>query len=162
MLIVFWYFVCYVVFFIIGLNCVFGVDVMCEYFVEIFGVVDIFVCVYLNVGLFNEFGEYDESFEVMVVQIEGFVKDGLVNIVGGCCGLMFDYICVVVQVVVFYLFCVIFEQLLLMCLFGLEFFILIKDILFVNVGEWINVIGSVKFCKLIINGDYVIVLDVVC
>lgn len=98
----------------------------------------------------------------MVVQVLEFVCEGLVNVVGGCCGLMFDYIVVIVCVVEGLLFCVIFEIELCLWFFGLELFIKIDDIFFMNVGECMNVIGLVKFCKLIINVDYIVVLDVVC
>lgn len=100
-----------------------------------------FVSVYLNVGLFNEFGEYDQIFEEMVEIIEGFVWDGFLNIIGGCCGFWFDYIEVIVNVVVKYLFWKILEWKKLLCLFGLELFIGDENILFINVGECINVIG---------------------
>lgn len=81
---------------------------MCLY-VEIFlQVVDCYVSVYFNVGLFNVFGEYDEIFEEMVIILCGFVEDGLLNLVGGCCGFIFEYICVIVNVVVGLLLCVLF------------------------------------------------------
>ena len=49
-------------------------------------VADTFVCAYPNAGLPNEFGLYDETPEPMAAAIGGFARDGLVNIVGGCCG----------------------------------------------------------------------------
>ena len=45
-----------------------------------------FVSAHPNAGLPNEFGEYDETPEMMVDQIEDFLTDGLINIIGGCCG----------------------------------------------------------------------------
>tara|TARA_A100001037_G_scaffold143559_1_gene129974 strand:+ start:325 stop:1407 length:1083 start_codon:yes stop_codon:yes gene_type:complete len=70
----------------IGLNCSLGADGMRPYLVELARVADTFVCAYPNAGLPNEFGEYDEVAE----QTAGFVREwaeaGLVNVVGGCCG----------------------------------------------------------------------------
>ncbi|MBD4936815.1 hypothetical protein GUF79_12020, partial [Xanthomonas citri pv. citri] len=71
-------------------------------------VVDCLVSVYFNVGLFNVFGEYDEIFEEMVGILCEFVSVGLFNLVGGCCGIIFVYIWVIVEVVVDLLLCVLF------------------------------------------------------
>ena len=59
---------------------------MREHLEEISGVADTLVCAYPNAGLPNEFGRYDETPEHMAASIGGFARDGLVNIVGGCCG----------------------------------------------------------------------------
>lgn len=56
---VFWVFVSYMNLFSVGFNCVLGVEEMCLYLEVLFKVVICFVSVYFNVGLFNEFGEYD-------------------------------------------------------------------------------------------------------
>ena len=53
---------------------------------------DYFVSSHPNAGLPNEFGEYDETPEMMASQIEEFLKEGLVNIIGGCCGTTPDHI----------------------------------------------------------------------
>ena len=50
-------------------------------------VADTFICAYPNAGLPNEFGQYDESPEFMAAQLDEFAREGLVNIVGGCCGI---------------------------------------------------------------------------
>ncbi len=156
----FWYSVRHAAPFTIGLNCALGADAMREHLAEISGVADTFVCAYPNAGLPNEFGEYDESPEAMAAQIAGFAKDGLINIVGGCCGSTPDHIRAVAQAVAPYPPRAIPEQPPLMRLSGLEPFTLTKDIPFVNVGERTNVTGSAKFRKLITNGDYATALDV--
>ncbi len=46
---------------------------------------DTLICAYPNAGLPNAFGQYDESPEIHAEQVEGFAREGLVNIVGGCC-----------------------------------------------------------------------------
>lgn len=89
----------YVGFFLLGLNCVLGVDLLWFYLCVIVVNMEVLVLVYFNVGFFNVFGEYDEMFEYMVVVLVDFVCEGLVNIVGGCCGIIFEYIKVIVEVV---------------------------------------------------------------
>jgi len=59
---------------------------------------DFFVSTHPNAGLPNEFGEYDESPEDMANQIEEFLKDELVNIVGGCCGTTPEHIHAIAEV----------------------------------------------------------------
>jgi 5-methyltetrahydrofolate--homocysteine methyltransferase len=51
-----------------------------------------FTSAYPNAGLPNEFGQYDQTPEDMASQIEEFLKEGLVNMVGGCCGTTPDHI----------------------------------------------------------------------
>ena len=123
-------------------------------------VADTFVCAYPNAGLPNEFGQYDESPEQMAAQIEDFASEGLVNIVGGCCGSTPDHIRAIAEAVAKYQPREIPEVPRLMRLSGLEPFTLTKDIPFVNVGERTNVTGSAKFRKLITAGDYAAALDV--
>src|SRR6204780_387779 len=72
--------------FSIGLNCALGATAMREHLEEISGVAETFVSAYPNAGLPNESGRYDETPEQMAASIGGFARDGLVNIVGGCCG----------------------------------------------------------------------------
>ncbi|MBW9066298.1 methionine synthase [Rhizobium herbae] len=146
--------------FTIGLNCALGANAMREHLTEISDVADTFVCAYPNAGLPNEFGRYDESPEEMAAQIEGFAREGLVNIVGGCCGSTPAHIRAIAEAVSKHPPRQIPEVPRLMKLSGLEPFALSKDIAFVNVGERTNVTGSAKFRKLITAGDYAGALDV--
>lgn len=146
--------------FTIGLNCALGANAMREHLTEISDVADTFVCAYPNAGLPNEFGRYDESPEEMAAQIEGFAREGLVNIVGGCCGSTPAHIRAIAQAVAKHPPRAIPEVPRLMKLSGLEPFTLTKDIPFVNVGERTNVTGSAKFRKLITAGNYAEALDV--
>ena len=146
--------------FTIGLNCALGANAMREHLTEISDVADTFVCAYPNAGLTNEFGRYDESPEEMAAQIEGFAREGLVNIVGGCCGSTPAHIRAIAEAVSKHPPRQIPEVPRLMKLSGLEPFTLSKDIAFVNVGERTNVTGSAKFRKLITAGDYAGALDV--
>ncbi|MGO4338360.1 methionine synthase [Labrys sp. KB_33_2] len=146
--------------FTIGLNCALGANAMRAHLDEISTVADTFVCAYPNAGLPNEFGQYDESPEAMAAQIEGFARDGLVNIVGGCCGSTPEHIRAIAEAVGRHAPRPIPEIEPKMKLSGLEPFTLDATIPFVNVGERTNVTGSAKFRKLITAGDYATALDI--
>jgi 5-methyltetrahydrofolate--homocysteine methyltransferase len=76
----------------IGLNCALGANLMRPY-LQILDKTSTFnVSAHPNAGLPNEFGQYDESPEMMADQIEVFLKEGLINIIGGCCGTTPDHI----------------------------------------------------------------------
>jgi 5-methyltetrahydrofolate--homocysteine methyltransferase len=70
----------------VGLNCALGAELMRPYIAEIAAVADTRVIAYPNAGLPNAMGEYDEGPHDMASHLEPWAKDGLVNIVGGCCG----------------------------------------------------------------------------
>ncbi|OHV84239.1 methionine synthase [Rhizobium sp. LCM 4573] len=146
--------------FTIGLNCALGADAMRPHLQELAGVADAFICAYPNAGLPNEFGQYDETPEIMARQVEGFGREGLVNIVGGCCGSTPDHIRAIAEAVAPHKPREVPEHKSFMSLSGLEPFVLTKEIPFVNVGERTNVTGSAKFRKLITAGDYTAALAV--
>ncbi|WDZ76208.1 methionine synthase [Ensifer adhaerens] len=146
--------------FTIGLNCALGANAMRAHIDELSGVADTFVCAYPNAGLPNEFGQYDETPEQMAAQVEAFARDGLLNIVGGCCGSTPAHISAIARAVAKHPPREIPKVEPLMRLSGLEPFTLTSDIPFVNVGERTNVTGSAKFRKLITAGDYSAALDV--
>lgn len=156
----FWYSVRHAEPFTIGLNCALGANAMRAHIDELSAVADTLVCAYPNAGLPNEFGRYDESPEQMAVQVEGFARDGLVNIVGGCCGSTPAHIRAIAEAVAKYPPRRVPEIDRRMRLSGLEPFTLTDEIPFVNVGERTNVTGSAKFRKLITAGDYAAALDV--
>jgi 5-methyltetrahydrofolate--homocysteine methyltransferase len=70
----------------VGLNCALGAKQLRPYLQILNEQAPFFVSAYPNAGLPNEFGHYDQSPAEMADQIEEFLKEGLVNIVGGCCG----------------------------------------------------------------------------
>ena len=70
----------------IGFNCALGAETMKQYIEVLAKKAPFYVSAYPNAGLPNEFGQYDESPEFMGQQVEKFMSEGLVNIVGGCCG----------------------------------------------------------------------------
>ena len=88
----FWYSMRHLNPFAIGLNCALGADLMRPHIAEIAGVADTLVSAYPNAGLPNAMGEYDETPHDMACQLEPWAKDGLLNIVGGCCGSTPDHI----------------------------------------------------------------------
>jgi 5-methyltetrahydrofolate--homocysteine methyltransferase len=75
----------------IGLNCALGAALLRPYLQVLSEKAPFFVSAYPNAGLPNEFGQYDETAEQMGAQVEEFLKDGLVNILGGCCGTTPDH-----------------------------------------------------------------------
>ena len=78
--------------FSIGLNCALGAADMHPYLKTLAKKASFLISAHPNAGLPNEFGEYDETPEKMVDQIEFFLKDDLINIIGGCCGTTPDHI----------------------------------------------------------------------
>lgn len=76
----------------IGLNCALGASMMRPYLQVLDKKAPFGVSAHPNAGLPNEFGEYDETPELMAAQIKEFLDEGLVNIIGGCCGTTPDHI----------------------------------------------------------------------
>lgn len=76
----------------IGLNCALGASALRPYLQVLNENAPFFVSAYPNAGLPNEFGQYDQTADEMAVQVEEYLKEGLVNIVGGCCGTTPDHI----------------------------------------------------------------------
>lgn len=70
----------------IGLNCALGASMMRPYLQILSRQAPFAVSAHPNAGLPNEFGQYDETPEMMGDQIEEFLKEGMINIIGGCCG----------------------------------------------------------------------------
>lgn len=70
----------------IGLNCALGADALRPYVETLAQVAECFVSAHPNAGLPNAFGEYDQTPEEMAATLRGFAEDGLLNLVGGCCG----------------------------------------------------------------------------
>ena len=82
----FWYSMRHLKPFAIGLNCALGAEAMRPFLAELAGIADTLISAYPNAGLPNAMGEYDETPHEMACQIGPWAKDGLLNIVGGCCG----------------------------------------------------------------------------
>lgn len=156
----FWYSVRHAKPFTIGLNCALGADAMRPHLQELSAVADTFISAYPNAGLPNEFGRYDETPDDMARQIQGFAEEGIVNVVGGCCGSTPEHIRAIAEAVAPHRPREVPEHKPFMSLAGLEPFVFTKDVPFVNVGERTNVTGSAKFRKLITAGDLTAALAV--
>lgn len=144
----------------VGLNCALGADAMRPHLAELSEVADTLICAYPNAGLPNEMGAYDETPALMAAQIGGFADEGLVNIVGGCCGSTPEHIAAIAEAVAGKAPRAIPEIAPQLRLSGLEPFVKTDAIPFVNVGERTNVTGSARFRKLITAGDYPAALEV--
>ena len=76
----------------VGLNCALGAKEMKPYLKTLSNKSSFLISAHPNAGLPNEFGEYDDTPRIMVEQIREFLNDGLINIIGGCCGTTPDHI----------------------------------------------------------------------
>nr|WP_314867219.1 methionine synthase [uncultured Prevotella sp.] len=140
--------------FSVGLNCSFGAEQMRPYIKELASKAPYYISIYPNAGLPNSMGEYDETAEIMVPQMQTYVDEGLVNIIGGCCGTTDEFIAGYTEIVkdkLPHIPTLVSKE---MILSGLEQFRLTPEITFVNVGERCNVAGSRKFLRLIKERNY--------
>ena len=140
--------------FSVGLNCSFGAEQMRPYLKELAAKAPYYISIHPNAGLPNSMGEYDETPEIMVPQMALFVDEGLVNIIGGCCGTTEEFIAGYVKVVEGKKPHIPVDAPKEMILSGLEQFRLTSEISFVNVGERCNVAGSRKFLRLVKEKNY--------
>ncbi len=133
----------------VGLNCALGAKEIRPYLEELSNIADCYVHTYPNAGLPNEFGEYDETPEVMAGFLGEFVKSGFVNIIGGCCGTTPEHIAAFAEVLKTSTPREIPEVEPFTRLSGLEAMSIRPESNFVNIGERTNVTGSAKFARLI-------------
>lgn len=113
-----------------------------------------YVHAYPNAGLPNAMGGYDETADNYAVNVKAFADNGLVNMVGGCCGTTPSYIAALWKAVQGLPPRVVPEKQNLMMLSGMSSFIFRDHIKFINVGERCNISGSAKFKKLIKEDKY--------
>ena len=144
----------------VGFNCALGASAMKSHVKDLSDKSNFYVSAYPNAGLPNEMGGYDESPQAMAKQLESFVKDGLVNIIGGCCGTTPEHIMAFSQMVMKYSPRQKQEQKAYLKLSGLEPLTYSPETNFLNVGERTNVTGSPRFRKLIKADDYETALSV--
>jgi len=138
----------------IGLNCALGAEELRPYVQDLSTAADTFISAHPNAGLPNAFGGYDESASAMAEVIGGWAREGLLNIVGGCCGTSPDHIRAIAQAVRGVLPRVPPVLAPRTELSGLEPLSIGPESLFVNVGERTNVTGSRRFARLIRDGQY--------
>ncbi|MGY6632475.1 MAG: methionine synthase [Alkalilacustris sp.] len=156
----FWYSLMHAKPWTIGLNCALGAEAMRPHIAELSGVADTLICAYPNAGLPNAFGGYDEGPQETATQIEAFLREGLVNVVGGCCGTTPDHIAAIAEAARGHAPRTVPQIAPKLRLSGLEPFTLTSEIPFVNVGERTNVTGSARFRKLVREGDFTTALEV--
>ena len=138
----------------LGLNCALGAEAMRPHLREISAASGALTSIHPNAGLPNAFGGYDDTPEEMAEVLGSMAAEGLINIVGGCCGTTPDHIRAIAEAVADadprtpatvtpYL-----------RTSGLEAFTLTPDVNFVNVGERTNITGSPKFARHVQEGDW--------
>lgn len=140
--------------FSIGLNCSFGADQMKPFLEELAAKAPYYISAYPNAGLPNSLGQYDQTADTMAPLIKTFVDEGLVNIIGGCCGTTDEFIAKYVPIAENGTPHMPQPKPKTMWLSGLEMLDVTPDVRFVNVGERCNVAGSRKFLRLIKEKNY--------
>lgn len=150
----FWQSIAHIPLLSIGFNCALGAAAMMPHIQELANQSISFISVYPNAGLPNEMGGYDETPQEMAAQLEKFIKQKLVNIIGGCCGTTPEHIAEFERVARQYAPRNRKEQVPLLKLSGLEQLTLRPESNFVNIGERTNVTGSLRFRRLIKEENY--------
>jgi len=140
--------------FSVGLNCALGAAQLKPFVSSLSRMTNCYVHAYPNAGLPNQFGGYDESASQMAGTADGYLKEGLVNIIGGCCGTTPEYIRLLSQISKQYKPRELPHIEKLLRLSGLEPLVVFKGSNFVNIGERTNVSGSKKFARLIKDEKY--------
>ena len=140
--------------FSVGLNCSFGARQMKPFLAHLARKAPYYVSCHPNAGLPNSLGLYDETADSMAPQIAEYVNEGLVNIIGGCCGTTDEFIARYVPIVEGVKPRQPMPRSTTMWLSGLELLDVTPEVGFVNVGERCNVAGSRKFLRLIKEKNY--------
>ena len=138
----------------VGLNCSFGAREMKPFLKNLSDKAPYYVSVYPNAGLPNELGEYDQTPDEMAAIVKEYIDEGLVNIVGGCCGTTDEFIALFPPMVSGAAPRVPRQAPQEMWLSGLERLVVNPSMNFINVGERCNVAGSRKFLRLINEKNY--------
>ena len=140
--------------FSVGLNCSFGATQMKPFLRELARRAPYYISAYPNAGLPNSLGLYDETADTMAPKMGELVDEGLVNIIGGCCGTDESFIAAYGPLVKNKKPHVPVARSQSMWLSGLELLEVTPEVQFVNVGERCNVAGSRKFLRLIKEKNY--------
>ena len=138
----------------VSLNCSFGARALLPYLERLAAVAETRVAVYPNAGLPNVMGGYDETPQMFADDVEEYMRRGLVNIAGGCCGTTPDHIRELAKIAGRYAPRPLPAPRRTTVLSGLEPLRVVPEANFINIGERTNVAGSAKFAGLIRAGAY--------
>lgn len=140
----------------VGINCSFGASDILPFLREMAAVAPFYLSVYPNAGLPNGLGEYDQAPEEMAAQLRPFFEEGLLNMVGGCCGTTDAHIAQLPALIAQYAGPLRQPKARspYLQLSGLEQTTLTPEVRFMNVGERCNVAGSRRFLRLINEKKY--------
>jgi 5-methyltetrahydrofolate--homocysteine methyltransferase len=144
----------------IGINCALGAEMMRPYIKTLAEKSPYPISMYPNAGLPNEFGGYDETPDMMADTLEEYMKEGFLNIVGGCCGTTDKHIAEIARRAQKYEAHVIPKLERNQKLSGLEPLQIFHGSNFINIGERTNIAGSMKFKKLIQEDNFDAALDI--
>ncbi|GGK77181.1 methionine synthase [Ornithinimicrobium pekingense] len=140
--------------FSVGLNCALGAEAMRPHLRELGAASTALTSVHPNAGLPNAFGGYDDTPEEMAEVLGSMAAEGLLNVVGGCCGTTPDHIRAIADAVAGAAPRTPAQLTPYLRTSGLEAFTLSPDVNFVNVGERTNITGSPKFARAVREGDW--------
>lgn len=140
--------------FSVGLNCSFGARQLKPFLEQLASRAPYYISAYPNAGLPNSLGQYDQTPEDMAAEVKEYIEEGLVNIIGGCCGTTEQYIAKYQDLIRGMQPRVPVKKHAHLWLSGLELLEVSPEINFVNVGERCNVAGSRKFLRLINEKKY--------
>ena len=140
--------------FSVGLNCSFGARQLKPFLAQLAARAPYYISAYPNAGLPNSLGKYDQTPADMAQEVAEYIKEGLINIIGGCCGTTDAYIAEYTALTAGAKPHVPAPAPAHLWLSGLELLEVKPEINFVNVGERCNVAGSRKFLRLINEKKY--------
>lgn len=140
--------------FCIGINCALGAQQMLPQLQRLSAIAHTNVHAFPNAGLPNAMGGYDETPESFANNVKQFATEGLINMIGGCCGTTPIYIEALYNTMKNIPRREIPAPSTKMHLSGMQEFIFKDHIPFINVGERCNISGSAKFKRLIKNDKY--------
>src|SRR3954468_11844203 len=138
--------------FIVGVNCALGATEMRPFLEDLARVAPTYVSCHPNAGLPNEMGAHDEQPSDTSRFLGEFARDGLANVVGGCCGTTPEHVSAISNAIRGQAPRLVPKRRVTTALSGLEPFEIFEDANFVMVGERTNVTGSARFRRLVEGG----------
>jgi 5-methyltetrahydrofolate--homocysteine methyltransferase len=144
----------------VGVNCALGAAEMRPYVQDLANIADVFVSCYPNAGLPNAFGEYDETPETTSALVRQLADEGMINVVGGCCGTTPDHVRAIAARMEGVTPRTPPKRDRLTRWSGLEALVVRPDSNFLMIGERTNVTGSKRFAELVKAGDYAKAVEV--